>query len=873
MRVFYSRFAFALSILCIALAVLSGCKKSSDEDGDYLTITPESISFQAEGGRRSVNVKSSSDWVAIPSADWLKVTVGSSGKAFSVEALQNPQEELRTGTVDVTSNSGQKATLTVTQTGISPTLSVNKTSVTLSADGEEVSVQVTSNIDWSIEQKSQWLGVDTDEDNLVLSASATPLFEERTDTVTLVPVLEQYAGKAVEIIVTQSAQVYAINISGDDMKNGEIISESKGDTFIVTVVANSDWTASSDAQWVVCKPSEGEKTDAVGTSVAVEVEENGEASVRNAVIVFECGEAKAELKISQRGAGVYMDLDNGDLQFADEAASVTVDVATNGNISFETTGNWVSATYQDGKITIGVEANSGDKRNATLTVKASAGDSSVEENIEIMQMGHAVNLSLNGTANCYVVNRAGTYKIKADVKGNGATTIGLERVEKSIDPNGAMIVWATDTTGCVGNVTLFDDYLYFETNGADGNAVIAATFDEYGLDPNEPPYRNILWSWHIWMTDFDIDDPVNQYEVGGDAKGLHSTFMGRNLGALSSGESGREDDILKSFGMQYQWGRKDPFPGAIEILFDPKDEILSSNNSASRSENAEIYYFQSVDATGAIECTKGQQWLHNAQVADESVAKNVQWTVEHPDYFMKSANTSYVWCTSASPETVRPLDESNPWGYLWGNPNTSINSIADKSIYDPCPVGWQVPSSGQWQFITSNGVDMIFCYGYNGRWKYNNVEARTATFKDVTAECRENNNNWSYIFNPNTVVIRMKDMKGGFNIFYTSCNEGETPEGGDRFDIQITTKEATGPTMFLPAAGVRNYFGELRRVGFGCHYWCSGIRSNDLAKNERLQANAVNLDYQGNLLFSFASDFNQLVCSRSVRCVKTDVSE
>lgn len=48
-----------------------------------------------------------------------------------------------------------------------------------------------------------------------------------------------------------------------------------------------------------------------------------------------------------------------------------------------------------------------------------------------------------------------------------------------------MIVWTTDTTGCIGNVTLFDDYLYFETNGANGNAVIAATNDEYSLNPDE----------------------------------------------------------------------------------------------------------------------------------------------------------------------------------------------------------------------------------------------------------------------------------------------------------------------------------------------------------------------------------------------------
>lgn len=65
------------------------------------------------------------------------------------------------------------------------------------------------------------------------------------------------------------------------------------------------------------------------------------------------------------------------------------------------------------------------------------------------------------------------------------------------------------------------------------------------------------------MTDFDLTDPMNHYEIGGDAMGLHSTMMGRNLGALSSGESGRDDDLLDSFGLQYQWGRKDRSRGLL----------------------------------------------------------------------------------------------------------------------------------------------------------------------------------------------------------------------------------------------------------------------------------------------------------------------
>ena len=75
-----------------------------------------------------------------------------------------------------------------------------------------------------------------------------------------------------------------------------------------------------------------------------------------------------------------------------------------------------------------------------------------------------------------------------------------------------------------------------------GNALLGA-FDAAG---------NLLWSWHLWCAEFDPAD--EQVELGGEV------MMKRNLGAgVVSGTS--EEDILASYGVYYQWGRKDPFVG------------------------------------------------------------------------------------------------------------------------------------------------------------------------------------------------------------------------------------------------------------------------------------------------------------------------
>lgn len=148
-----------------------------------------------------------------------------------------------------------------------------------------------------------------------------------------------------------------------------------------------------------------------------------------------------------------------------------------------------------------------------------------------------INLSADGTANCYIVSEAGSYKFKA-VQGNMDATVGnVKTVE---------VLWesfGTDVTPNVGdlvaNASYKDGYIRFSTPDVfnEGNAVVAA----------KNSAGTILWSWHLWFT----DQPEIQFyskEAG--------FMMDRNLGATSA-----EPGDMGAFGLLYQYGRKDPFLG------------------------------------------------------------------------------------------------------------------------------------------------------------------------------------------------------------------------------------------------------------------------------------------------------------------------
>lgn len=147
------------------------------------------------------------------------------------------------------------------------------------------------------------------------------------------------------------------------------------------------------------------------------------------------------------------------------------------------------------------------------------------------------NLSSEGRANCYIVSKAGNYRLRT-VKGH--TSEEIESIRS------AEIIWesfGTDSAPSKGTIVkdarYADGYIYFSTGSSfkEGNALIAAK------DVN----GKIVWSWHIWLTDKPAE---HSYNSG-------YTLMDRNLGATSASAGD-----VQALGLLYQWGRKDPFLGA-----------------------------------------------------------------------------------------------------------------------------------------------------------------------------------------------------------------------------------------------------------------------------------------------------------------------
>ena len=262
---------------------------------------------------------------------------------------------------------------------------------------------------------------------------------------------------------------------------------------------------------------------------------------------------------------------------------------------------------------------------------------------------NAVNLSASGTANCYVIDAAGEYAFDASVRGNGASSQGLE-TPQPLSPSSAKLLWQ-DSKSMISSVSLSGTRVVFTAGSKPGNAVIAV----------ENASGEIIWSWHIWHP----EKPVSGLTT---SKGY--TLMNMNLGAISS-EIG-----LSAYGLLYQWGRKDPFPGS-PIAF----------GGTIQTKSAPVY---DID---------GNETQILASSMFESYSNNLAYAIAHP-------NT----CLSCSPTKTGDWllsDESSP--ALWGNPEGGLNvdgkyiNNGGKSIYDPCPAGWRVPPADLYSNFTGSG--------------------------------------------------------------------------------------------------------------------------------------------------------------------------
>ena len=273
-------------------------------------------------------------------------------------------------------------------------------------------------------------------------------------------------------------------------------------------------------------------------------------------------------------------------------------------------------------------------------------------------------------ANCYIVHDGlkrdeeyyDGFAFTATTIGNGPTGLysGFYPSSVEIDPVRAGLLWESES-GLITQVELIYGYVRFKVKQdgdgyKKGNAVIAV-YDSQ---------RKVLWSWHIWVAGDDAPKDVS-YTVNGNT----IVLLDRNLGATDAGSGAAS--LLDTYGLYYQWGRKDPSMGPPEFSYLPQSTATM---------NYYDYYGIMWNYAGVV--TVGQPTLRDG-------VENPMYLIMPTDFSMTTYQYDWLYTN---------VDN------LWGDYNHAADSRL-KTIYDPCPFGYMVPQDEISTLFATKSPDMV----------------------------------------------------------------------------------------------------------------------------------------------------------------------
>lgn len=385
--------------------------------------------------------------------------------------------------------------------------------------------------------------------------------------------------------------------------------------------------------------------------------------------------------------------------------------------------------------------------------------------VETGSEGSPESLTVNGkTANCYLVDKAGYFSLPL-VYGNGNVAIPVEHT-KSLKyyPNhedqkisSPTITGVSDAVLCwqdapdlidPASVKVVGDNLVFHIRKqtiTQGNALLAVRNGS----------KEIIWSWHIWVTPHKKDFYNSFYKSKPDANYTYDLAK-YNLGWCDSHEhnparkfslravvdmsayGGEKEtpidigtftqDVFKGSdagdNTYYQWGRKDPMLGGIYNSYTPcysyKKKGTTLDKNEFTMENKQVFNQYDQDGCNYSFCKNPGDMIepyvsYGHSPGEASRGVTIGYAIRHPYMFVTNSaeyktdgvfNYRNHWHIPYKDHAVPYLSSGehimfNVWnsaatdagkeGVTSGNDLVHNAAIGTKTVFDPCPPEFQVP--------------------------------------------------------------------------------------------------------------------------------------------------------------------------------------
>ena len=625
----------------------------------------------AEGATISVKIRTNVNYTTTPSANWItEATTRAIREDEKIFIVAENDGEAREATITF-SYANLTSVVTVHQAKKpnteQPYIVVVQKTYSVPAAGGTFPVDVTSNVEYETELGADWVAMS----GKTMTVAENTAYESRSTTVTF-----KYQGLSETITVNQEAAIEPDVL--EFVTEPALTVPAEGGDVSFKISTNGTPEVTTSASWLVQVETRAASEETLTFRAAA-----NEGDARTASIFITLGEITLTTIVSQEAYvpptppdEPYLTIDPTSIEMPEEGGVVDVTVNTNcEEVTVLNGADWITETQIDGGYRFTIAANTGATvRSVEIYFMADDLDDVV---FTVSQAEHVddtdpfdvgPNLSVNGTANSYVVTKPGRFTFDASVMGNGPDgflwdearaqdsflwpkganlTTFASRTGSDWDPKNAFVLW--DEGGVVSSVTYDKEAktISFTATGNKGAALIGL-FNKFATKATCKD-DEALWSWMIWCTDspkhyihYDIDDSENAYYL-----------MDRNLGATSADPAAG----TATYGYYFQFGRPTPLRAYVGMAKD----------------------FSPLPATMFDGIT------HPCRVPEGGHPTN-NWYYNELVHIIAD-----LWGNPRHKNAVYGE------GAIDSHPQAARKNELKKTIYDPCPPGYIVPPEITWQ--------------------------------------------------------------------------------------------------------------------------------------------------------------------------------
>lgn len=847
--------------LIFSAVILLGCTEDP-----ILTLKSgnSSIDLPSDGGSASVTISCNNAWSASSNASWIKISPssGSAGDSnISISVSSNSDATERQGVVTVQSE-GLTLNINVKQAQAN-TIILSQKEVNMSDEGGSFTVNVKSNVNYTVDitNGTGWLENISSKaltsKDYTFSVKKNEKYDDRTAVVTF----KDASNGISESVTVHQAQKGAIILSQKSIQvssdGGAFEVELKASlSYNIYIISGSDWVKRTDT-----KSLNTYKHSFLASA-------NDTYDSREALVVFSSTTTNVSDTLSIRQA-VRTGLIVTERQKYLDAAGGTFDVELQSNVEYNivmpTGVAWLkrvdTKAMETYKHTFSVEENKTyDDRSANVIFRSK--DGTLADTLFVTQ--RQVN-ALILTQNSYSLDDE-SHDITVKIKSNITYSVTIEEgVNWVTEVNTKALTEYTHTFHVSANPehAVRQATVYFKSEIpqlTDSLVIEQGLSGVVNLSASETANCYIVEEEGVYCFNADI--------IGNGNKGIMQGY-GFHTSDASINPKGvqllwQDNEIVSNITLQNGrvfFNASSQKGNAVIAVTNKEGVILWSwhiwatdrPDEIRLSESTHAYLDRNLGATTVrlgLESSNGlfYQWgrkdpFNPNYLKRETIPSQltINILIEHPTSFYISDNEDWVDNDKA----------------LWGNPDGSTSVATYKTIYDPCPIGYTIPSDAAWYEYGQRSI-------FEGHRYYSRIDPtieftyQTSGFiaskggKEISypatkglSDSEEDNTYGSYFRNNNGSAMCVSDSDGEgawFSVNYSvpkrrgSSIRCVKEESYMMFPPTVETDEAGSvkiTDLILRGRVINNGNTPIKAVGF---YW--GLSQNDIG-------NRIECNYQG----------------------------